>query len=354
MESRHLERRDMLPADIVEVLLTPVSESMPSGPDLEYDPDFMALESLARPVAEQQFGDTVIPAVEPDWRAVSEQAQALLRRTKDVRVAVLALRAATRLDGFSGFSQGAALLLGLLQRFWDSAHPQLDADDHNDPTMRINALAPLVDLGMVLHDVHDAPVGATRSAGVLRVRDIAIAYNRLSPRAGETPQSLAQVEGALGELQASQPERITAAQNAVDLVDSIHALVTEKTGRADLLDLKPLHDLAALVRQACKAVAGHAASTAPADDLAAPAAVGMGGAPAAQAGDIRSREDALRQLDRVIDFLQRTEPGNPAPLLIQRAKRLVGVSFMDIMADLAPDAVSTIQNITGRPPSDYS
>ena len=71
-------------------------------------------------------------------------------------------------------------------------------------------------------------------------------------------------------------------------------------------------------------------------------------------GDIRSREDALRQLDRVIDFLHRTEPGNPAPLLIERAKRLVGVSFMDIMADLAPDAVSTIQNITGRPPSDYS
>ena len=164
MESRHLERRDMLPADIVEVLLTPVSESMPSGPDLEYDPDFMALESLARPVAEQQFGDTVIPAVEPDWRTVSEQAQALLLRTKDVRVAMLALRAATRLDGFSGFSQGAALLLGLLQRFWDSAHPQLDADDHNDPTMRINALAPLVDLGMVLHDVQEAAVGATRAA----------------------------------------------------------------------------------------------------------------------------------------------------------------------------------------------
>ena len=69
-------------------------------------------------------------------------------------------------------------------------------------------------------------------------------------------------------------------------------------------------------------------------------------------GEIRTRQDALRQLDKVIDFLQRTEPGNPAPLLIQRAKRLVGVSFMEIMADLAPDAVGTIETITGRPPSD--
>jgi type VI secretion system protein ImpA len=90
------------------------------------------------------------------------------------------------------------------------------------------------------------------------------------------------------------------------------------------------------------------------DGAAAQAPASTGTAPAAASGDIRSREDALRQLDRVIDFLQRTEPGNPAPLLIERAKRLVGVSFMDIMADLAPDAVSTIQNITGRPPSDYS
>ena len=56
--------------------------------------------------------------------------------------------------------------------------------------------------------------------------------------------------------------------------------------------------------------------------------------------------------DIQIDGLQRTEPGNPAPLLIQRAKRLVGVSFLDIMADLAPDALQSIENITGRPPSD--
>ena len=344
-------------AESVEALLTPVSESMPSGPDLAYDPEFMALETLARPVAEQQFGDTLIPSVEPDWRAVLEQASTLLQRSKDVRVAVLALRAATHLEGIAGFTWGLRLVHDLLERFWDSAHPQLDVEDGNDPTMRLNALAPLADLGMVVRDVQDATVGTTRAAGVLRVRDMAMAYNRLSPRHGESAPSLAQIEGALGELQSTQPGVITAALGAVDQVDGISALVADKAGHTDLLDLKALHDITALVRQACRAVAG---GDEPPSDLStdtggagdAGPSTGAASSASGMLGEIRTRQDALLQLDKVIDFLQRTEPGNPAPLLIQRAKRLVGVSFMEIMADLAPDAVGTIETITGRPPPD--
>ena len=55
-------------------------------------------------------------------------------------------------------------------------------------------------------------------------------------------------------------------------------------------------------------------------------------------------------LDRVIAYLTKTEPGNPAPLLIERAKQLIGVSFLDIMANLAPNALETIETVTGRRP----
>ena len=67
---------------------------------------------------------------------------------------------------------------------------------------------------------------------------------------------------------------------------------------------------------------------------------------------IASREDAIRMLDRVIEFLEKNEPSNPAPLLIQRAKRLIGADFMTIMADLAPDAVSGVEHISGRRAND--
>jgi type VI secretion system protein ImpA len=165
----------MLTNELVEALLTPIGEASPCGDDLEYDAAFTALAAASERKPEQQFGDTVIPAVEPEWRDVAEQADAILRRSKDVRAAVLLLRAATRLQGVPGFNAGLQLLTGLFDRFWDGIHPTLDADDDNDPTMRLNALAPLWDENMVLRDLYDAQVGMAPGVGQIRVRDIAIA-----------------------------------------------------------------------------------------------------------------------------------------------------------------------------------
>jgi type VI secretion system protein ImpA len=74
------------------------------------------------------------------------------------------------------------------------------------------------------------------------------------------------------------------------------------------------------------------------------AATGGGSIPV---GDLRSREDALRALDRVCDFLNRNEPTNPAPLRIRRAQRIMTMPFMDIIRELAPDATGQVETITG-------
>jgi type VI secretion system protein ImpA len=350
----------MLSTSSVESLLSPVSEAQPSGDDLEYDPAFTALEADARPKDEQQFGDTVIPAVEPEWRILIGSATDLLQRSKDVRVAVLALRAATRTQGIAGFSLGLTLLLELLERFWDTIHPQLDADDDNDPTMRLNALAPLGDSNngcIVLRDLYDCAIGTSRTVGAIRVRDVAIAHNKLAPSGSDPGYTMAQVEGALQDIHAAQPEVIETAIGVAALVQKLETLIENKTGRAADIDLKPLRSITHVLRQACQTATGTASiegdatgEQAGAGSGAGAGAVGLASSGGAIRGDINSRQDALLMLDKVITFLERTEPGNPAPLLIQRAKRLVGVSFMDIMNDLAPDALSSIQNITGRPP----
>ena len=114
----------MLTPELVDALQAPISDASPCGDDLEYDPAFTALETAAQGKAEQQFGDTVIAAVEPEWRAVADQAQALLGRAKDVRVAVLLLLAATLQQGAAGFVLGLELLAGLLDRYWDGIHPE--------------------------------------------------------------------------------------------------------------------------------------------------------------------------------------------------------------------------------------
>ena len=339
----------MLTPELVDALQAPVSEASPCGDDLEYDPAFTALEAAAQGKPEQQFGDTVIPAVEPEWRTVAQEAQALLGRTKDARAAVLLLRASTRTQGVAGFAMGLRVLTGLLDRYWEGIHPKLDADDDNDPTMRLNALAPLTDEGMVLRDLYDANIGTARGIGPIRVRDIAIAHNALAPAGGEAGYSAAQVQGGLESIHAETPELLQTLTEAPALVAKLQSLIVERTGRADSIDLAPLRTIANVLGKAAAAVA----PPPPSDEAAAEAADGAepgaaGPARAAAPGEIRTRQDALQTLDRVIHYLEQAEPGNPAPLLIARAKKLIGVSFFEIMADLAPNALDTIETVTGK------
>lgn len=348
----------MLTHELVEALLAPIGEASPCGDDLEYEAGFTALVTAAQGKPEQQFGDTVIPAVEPEWREVAEQADAILRRSKDVRAAVLLLRAATRQQGITGFAAGLELLNGLLGTFWDGIHPKLDADDDNDPTMRINALAPLTDESMGLRDLYDAQVGMARGIGPIRVRDIAIAHNTLATVGGETTYSTAQMQAGLEAIQADRPEAIQAAMSVLALVDRLQQLVAERTGRADMLDLDPLRAIGRVLHKACAAASGApggVTADATDGDTGSDAQAGDTGtarSAGGMRGEIHNRQDAVQMLDRVIRYLEQAEPGNPAPLLIERAKKLIGVSFLEIMANLAPNAMDTIETVTGRRPSE--
>jgi type VI secretion system protein ImpA len=340
----------MLTPDLVEALQAPISEGSPSGEDLGYDPAFQALEATSQGKPEQQFGSTVIPAVEPEWPLVADQAEALLRRTKDVRAAVLLLRAASRQQGVAGFSMGLTLLTGLLDTFWDGIHPTLDAEDNDDPTTRLNALAPLADEAMVLRDLYDARIGTAQGIGPIRVRDVAVAHNELAA-VGNDGLSASQVQGGLELIHADDPQIFQTLLGIQPLVVRLQTLLADRTGLFDAVDLNRLRSIARVLQQVAASFTGSAEG---ADEGASAEAAGGDAAPAARAaapGEIRTRADALQMLDRVIRYLEQTEPGNPAPLLIARAKQLIGVNFFEIMANLAPDALDTIETVTGKRPS---
>lgn len=334
----------MLTSDAVEALLRPIAADDPSGPDLEYDPAFMALMVAAEGKAEQQFGDTIIAAVEPDWSQVVRQAEALLENTKDLRCAVLITRAATRTQGPMGTYLGLELLAGLLENYWDSVHPRLDADDDNDPTMRLNALAALNDDAALVRDLYDARLGIAAGIGPIHVRDLAIARGALSAPDGNTPLSPAAVQGGLDDILAGTPETAAALQNLGAVLERLARAVSE---RGERLDLERLRGIAQLLHQAVPASAGASPATNAAvafGDTSAEVATAVSNTPH---GEIHSRQDAVKTLDRVIRYLEQAEPGNPAPLLIARAQQLIGVSFLEIMANLAPHALESIEVITG-------
>jgi type VI secretion system protein ImpA len=69
-------------------------------------------------------------------------------------------------------------------------------------------------------------------------------------------------------------------------------------------------------------------------------------------GVIRSRDDAIRALDRVADFFRKSEPSSPIPLFLERAKRLVAKDFLEVLADVAPDALAQARLVGGVKQSD--
>jgi type VI secretion system protein ImpA len=62
---------------------------------------------------------------------------------------------------------------------------------------------------------------------------------------------------------------------------------------------------------------------------------------------INSRQDAIRALDAVANYFRTNEPSSPIPLFIERAKRLVAKEFLEVLADIAPDAVSQARSAGG-------
>ncbi|WP_175942781.1 type VI secretion system protein TssA [Caballeronia sp. BCC1704] len=334
----------------IEPLLAPAATMPPAGVDLEYDPAFLALEALARGNPERQFEALAEPTA---WPEVLEESQALLARSKDLRIAVVYTRAAARVHGLVGFHAGLRLLTGLFQRYWDSLYPPLDADDNDDPVLRINALAPLADAytpfaeaETLLHDLRDAEVCRARGER-LTVRDMLLAQGRLAAGAGASAATPARVEGMLADAFAQNREVFDAGIDLPRAVQALGAVMTERLGaeRAPLLD--KMMDTARFVATQFHAVAQKETQMPDDTTQASPTIVAT---MRTRPGEIATREDAIALLDAVCTFLERTEPAHPAPLLIRRARGWLGKDFLSVMQDLAPDSLSHIRLIAGTKP----
>lgn len=326
----------------IESLLAPTSDEPPCGPDLEYDGAFLALEQSARGKSEQQFGETVIPAEEPVWGDVCIAATALLGRSKDLRVALLLARGWVHVQGYAGLLPGLRLIQQLLDRYWEGVHPRLDPDDDNDPTMRMNALAPLTDAEAMIHDLRGARLIDSRQHGSVLVRDAEIALGKLPSRDGGEPVSLGQIQTVIAEVAAEDPETVGRIGETLAAAQALSAFLADKVGSDRSPDFKPLLATLHAVQQVCPLVQAGAVAE---RDIAATGAVAGEARPIS--GDIRSRQDALLMIDKVVAYFERNEPTSPAPLLLNRAKRLINMSFVDIIRDMVPESMHQIETIAG-------
>lgn len=329
----------------LDALLQALGEDAPCGEDLTYDADFLALETAAAGKPEQQFGDTVIAAEPPEWRDLDKRCRALFARTKDLRVAGVLARAWVNMRGIPGLADALALVAALLEAHWDRVHP---LPEDGDAFMRVNALAMLDDPAGLLADLRGCELLRVAGSGV-SVRD-ALALLRgqtLEHQPGFTTTQLRLA--AADAWQQGQPGvlALVAARTHLQRIVGVCETRLQVTERPRFENLGPMLELLAQLEPRAHAgtdAASDAGVSTPGDGVAADS-----GAPAAAVvGALRSRDDARRQLLAVAEFLERTEPTNPAPLLVRRAARLMEMGFIDILRELAPDSLGTVQNITGE------
>ncbi len=327
----------------VAKLVGSVAGDAPSGPNLEYDPDFAALEKAAEGKPEIALGGTVSPAEPPDWKLVLRGASDLLGRSKDLRIAVLLTRALLYCHGPAAFAEGLTLLRGLLEGQWPTLHPQLDPEDDNDPTMRITAFSALVAPGLMLA-LRQAPLIDSRVLGPVSLSDI-------FPPTG-SPDA-ARISAVFESAELAEVEALSAALAAA-LADlrAIDACFDAHTGSRgpDLVLLREYFGKAHQVveqRLVAKRPAVAEGATAAGDDGAA-GGPAVAPPPKGLTGDIHSREDVLKALDKICEYYERHEPTSPVPLMAQRCKRMVTMGFFEILAEVAPEGVKQAQVVMGK------
>jgi len=334
-----------MPSAQLEVLLAPVSSESPCGADLEYgDPAFAELERAVLGKPEQQIGNTVVPAAEPDWKSVEKQATQLLGRTKDLRVSVHLANALLHTRGLDGLADGVGLLSKLVESYWEGLHPRLDPDDGHDPTMRVNILASLA-APEILSAVRTTRLVASKTLGTVALKDIEAALE--GGAAGSNGEQSSTVAAVAMDCDLASLQEIVA--TARTCAQELGALETAVSARVEASHAPSFSKLAALVRKAETYLGGKLAERTPGAVVGGNGEAASGGAPtAAFTGQITSREDVLKALDRIAAYYTRYEPSSPIPLFMERCKRMVMMSFVDIVKELVPEALSQVEVLKGR------
>lgn len=335
---------------IVDTWLEPLGDAA-CGDDLEWDNDFLEMTQAAAGKPGTQFSDDR-DAVPPDWRAVQRLAESLFERTRDVRVAIFWARAQVHLESAATLADSFRLVHGLLDRYWDDVHPR---PDDGDAYARVNALNDMASTSGLLGDVRNASIISNRAIGELRGRDVEVALGMLEPRDGDAGLGSAQIEQMLRDAAADEPALGLFARRAVEYLDKINELMRERVGYGNAPDLQQLSALMKGIQGLMPVDSGESSADA-GSEFDAGSDDSTGGSPAARrggsrgsglAGSVDSREDALRAIDLVCAYLERTEPTNPAQFFLRRARKLVDKNFLELVRELAPESLDQVARIMG-------
>jgi type VI secretion system protein ImpA len=115
---------------LADDLLKPIDGPNPSGIDLRYDDVYAKVKEARREEAVPP------PGMSDSDRKVADNplviklsTDALTKKTKDLWLAAWLTEALVKQNGFSGLKDGLILCHGLVEKFWDTLHPEIEDGD---------------------------------------------------------------------------------------------------------------------------------------------------------------------------------------------------------------------------------
>lgn len=272
-----------------------------------------------------------------DWSGFLAEVGGYFGRTKHLGLAFYATVADLRISGLAGLANGLALFNQLLSRYWLEVYPRIEDGDFEERLELISR----IDDELIVSGMGQILVAKGKRAG-----SYTFAQVEKSANSGEPSPSL--IESSINETLVEDPEFYEHLAGQCREIRQqfgfLRDIIQEHLGTPavsfnrvedKLTRLETFLSRSAVVT--ATEVAGEAA--APGAPPVAPAA--------AVPGEIRNRTDVCRALDQLIRFYRRTEPTSPVPYLLNRAKRVVNMDFLDIVKEFHLTGSPSIDDVLG-------
>ena len=390
-----------------EHLISPISEASPAGSDCGYTAEFQQLTAVAEyvmarsEVAEldrqtkiefqgenaesdlrsaksnlddgrrksERLASAVKeltgrqPSLEGSVKELRSRSEQLLTEVgKDIRVVQHLTLAWMGDKGIEGLTAGFSLIAALLDRYGDSVYPQPDEDDPEDVSARTMALSEMLSGSGFVNALRDCVVLAASGIGRFSGRDVEVMDRVLDDDHSDGARSTQHIRAIAQGMALADPalsgdadlllqrsiEEIVACLSAIDNVVSRFVVGTLHGDRVIKLLQRIKYQL-------------ESAKTPDSQSELSADRAGEGNHVARQVtsavekknvgtgGVLETRYDAQRMILEICRFIEETQPGHPAPLFLRRAERLLGAKdFFAIIRDMAPDAISELERITGH------
>ncbi|MDR2435008.1 MAG: type VI secretion system ImpA family N-terminal domain-containing protein [Treponema sp.] len=350
-------KKELLVID-AEALAVVLEGEDPAGQNLEYDPLYLGMDSLALEVPDSFMGESKIEGRGPDWKKLSKNCLELWGKTRDLRVAVYLVIAESIIGGLSGLVSSLKLPVFLVKELWESFYPRLDPGDDDDPLERLNVLSMLSPQSGAIND----PVMFIPRFRAIRLvpslnytlRDLLISLNEIEVSGGKTIDTRLLRAELMNVAAEEIEEQAALVREGQALIEELCEEMNGKMKGSYTLDMFALlHELDRLaafysshLESPVSAPEGAAEESAPGQSAASAPAEKI----ALLSYRASTRAEALLLLKKGAEYFQIQEPNSPIPFLIDRAARIAGMSFVELIEDIAPDAVSRGRDILGIKP----